>query len=249
MPCITYCTLSPTLRPPLHHLQPGAASRWSTAVWTWTRRTATATPRWSASISPVPHQYYSTSRHYFTSISIFQQINSIVLIVSHQHLTNIIFLGLVPPRSTAGHCLHFCSIPPVSHQYLAIISPVSHHHLTSISPVSLGLVPPRSTAGHCSTAFLQQYFRISPVSHQYLTSIISPVTSITIFHQYLTSISRPGAAEVNCWTLLHSFPEFFQQESHQYFTSITKLWDAAAEGGSRLWNGPGPSWAGKLHYL
>jgi hypothetical protein len=60
------------------------------------------------------------------------------------------------------------------------------------------------------------------------------VTSITIFHQYLTSISRPGAAEVNCWTLLHSFPEFFQQESHQYFTSITKLWDAAAEGGPKL---------------
>lgn len=62
MPCITYCTLSPALRPPLHLLRPGAARRSSTRMRSSAWGTRRMRLRWSA--SPVSYDGTSPVSHY-----------------------------------------------------------------------------------------------------------------------------------------------------------------------------------------
>ena len=88
------------------------------------------------------------------------------------------------------------SISPVSRHYFAIIYLFHNYFTVSQYLTSIAV-------SHQYLTIIHQYLQYSIISpllfHQHLTIIISPVS-----HQYFTSISRPGAAQANGWTLLHT---------------------------------------------
>ena len=151
----------------------------------------TSISQYLTSISPVSHSISPLSHHYSPLSHLY--ITIIISPVSHHYFTNNLS-PIISPNSSRHYLTRSHSISPVSHQYyLTTISPLFISGLTIIFNLTI------SPLSHSISPLSHQYSIISPLSHHYYLTSISPLS-----HQYFASISRPGAAQVNGWTLLHT---------------------------------------------